>query len=139
MKIYLAGITQTAIVKFFGEKMLLILKRKWYDKLLAGEKEEDYRDIKPYYTTRLQNILGKEKMSLLLQGKEVLLGDVVFKLGYKKDACSFTEMTTVRIGKGNPKWGADGNRDQYIFRLLIHVSFDCRGANYASRNLSFRL
>lgn len=74
--------------------MTLILKRKWYDKLLAGEKEEDYRDIKPYYTTRVQNVLGKEKMSLLLQGKEVLLGDVVFKLGYKRDACSFTEMTT---------------------------------------------
>lgn len=75
----------------------LILTRKWYEKLLSGEKEEDYRDIKPYYTTRLQNILGKEKMSLLLAGKEVLLGDVVFKLGYKKDACSFTEMTTVRM------------------------------------------
>lgn len=53
MKIYLAGITELAIVKFFGEKMSLILKRKWYDKLLAGEKEEAYRDIKPYYTTRL--------------------------------------------------------------------------------------
>lgn len=114
--------------------MTLILKRKWYDKLLAGEKEEDYRDIKPYYTTRLQNILGKEKMSLLLQGKEVLLGDVVFKLGYKKDACSFTEMTTVRIGKGNPDWGADGNREQYIFRLLVPASFDNRGAIYAINN-----
>lgn len=117
----------------------LILKRKWFDKLFSGEKEEDYRDIKPYYTTRVQNVLGKEKMSLLLQGKEVLLGEVVFKLGYKRDACSFTEMTTVRIGKGNPKWGADGTRDQYIFRLLIPVSFDCRGAIYASRNSSFRL
>ena len=112
----------------------LILTRKWYEKLLSGEKEEDYRDIKPYYTTRLQNILGKEKMSLLLAGKEVLLGDVVFKLGYKKDACSFTEMTTVRIGKGNQEWGADGNIEQYIFRLLIPVSFDNRGASYAINN-----
>lgn len=112
----------------------LILTHKWYEKLLSGEKEEDYRDIKPYYTTRLQNILGKEKMSLLLQGKEVLLGDVEFKLGYKKDACSFTEMTTVRIGKGNPEWGADGNSEQYIFRLLIPVSFDNRVAIYASRD-----
>lgn len=114
--------------------MTLILKRKWYDKLLAGEKEEDYRDIKPYYTTRVQNVLGKEKMSLLLQGKEVLLGDVVFKLGYKKDACSFTEMTTVRIGKGNQEWGADGNIEQYIFRLLVPVKIDKRGAIYAINN-----
>ena len=32
------------IVKFFGDKMTLILKRKWYDKLLSGEKKEDYRE-----------------------------------------------------------------------------------------------
>lgn len=112
----------------------LILKRKWFDKLFSGEKEEDYRDIKPYYTSRLRNVLGAEKMALILAGKEVLLGDVVFKLGYKKDACSFTEMTTVRIGKGNPEWGADGNRDQYIFRLLIPVKIDKRGAIYAINN-----
>lgn len=115
----------------------LILTRKWYDKLIAGEKEEDYRDIKPYYTSRLRNVLGAEKLALILAGKEVLLGDVVFKLGYKKEACSFTEMTTVRIGKGNPEWGADGNSDQYIFRLLIPVSFDNRVAIYASRDSSF--
>ena len=114
--------------------MTLILKRKWYDKLLSGEKEEDYRDIKPYYTSRLRNVLGAEKLALILAGKEVLLGDVVFKLGYKKDACSFTKMTTVRIGKGNQEWGADGNIEQYIFRLLVPVKIDKRGAIYAINN-----
>lgn len=114
----------------------LILTRKWYDKLLSREKEEDYRDIKPYYTTRLQNVLGKDKMALVLEGKEVLLGDVMFKLGYKRGALSFTEMTTVRIGKGNPDWGADGNRDQYIFRLLVPIQIldNGRGKIYAINN-----
>lgn len=108
--------------------LTLILKRKWYFKLLSGEKEEDYRDIKPFYTSRLRTILGDEKMSLIKEGKEVLLGNVVYKLGYKKYSCSFTEMTTVRIGKGNPSMGADEKNQQYIFRLLMPVRIHPDGA-----------
>ena len=49
------------IVKFFGDKMTLILKRKWYDKLLSGEKKEDYR--------------GKfEKVASSLRGMETFRG-----------------------------------------------------------------
>lgn len=116
--------------------LTLILKREWYDKLLSGDKEEDYRDIKPFYTSRLRTILGDEKMSLINEGKEVLLGDVVYKLGYKKDSCSFTEMTTVRIGKGNPSMGADEKNQQYIFRLLVPVRIlDGGAAIYAIPNV----
>lgn len=47
-----------------------------------------------------------------------------------------SEMTTVRIGKGNPDWGADGNNIQYIFRLLVPIQIldNGRGAIYAINN-----
>ena len=36
--------------------LILPIKKKWYDMILSGEKKEEYREIKPYYTKRLQNI-----------------------------------------------------------------------------------
>ena len=36
------------------EKKMLILpiKKKWFDMIASGEKKEEYREMKPYYTTR---------------------------------------------------------------------------------------
>ncbi|MFA6088494.1 MAG: ASCH domain-containing protein [Candidatus Woesearchaeota archaeon] len=49
----------------------LTLLRKWFDEIASGRKTEEYREIKPYWTTRLE-------------GKEY---DVIyFKNGYNKDA-----------------------------------------------------
>lgn len=35
--------------------LTLPIKKKWYDMILSGEKKEEYREIKPYYTTRFAN------------------------------------------------------------------------------------
>ena len=31
----------------------LVLKKKWYELIAAGEKKEEYRDVKPYWTKRI--------------------------------------------------------------------------------------
>lgn len=31
----------------------LVLKSKWYDMIASGEKQEEYREIKPYWTKRI--------------------------------------------------------------------------------------
>lgn len=33
----------------------LTLKKKWFDLILSGDKKIEYRDYKPYWTTRLEN------------------------------------------------------------------------------------
>ena len=38
--------------------LILPIKRKWFDMILSGEKKEEYRDIKPYYDTRLLDAFG---------------------------------------------------------------------------------
>lgn len=38
--------------------LILPIKRKWFDMILPGEKKEEYRDIKPYYDTRLLDASG---------------------------------------------------------------------------------
>ena len=33
--------------------LILPIKKKWFDMILSGEKKEEYREIKPYYDSRL--------------------------------------------------------------------------------------
>ncbi len=56
----------------------LVLKGKWYDMIERGEKTEEYRDIKPYWETRLVNWLDKQ------DGGAVPV--VEFRRGYAADA-----------------------------------------------------
>lgn len=39
------------------EKKVLTLsvKKEWFDKIVSGEKTEEYREIKPYWASRLVN------------------------------------------------------------------------------------
>lgn len=34
--------------------LVLPIKRKWFDMILSGEKREEYREVKPYYKSRIQ-------------------------------------------------------------------------------------
>ncbi len=39
-------------------KLTLPIQRKWFQMILSGEKLEEYREIKPYYDVRFQNVFG---------------------------------------------------------------------------------
>ena len=36
--------------------LTLSIKKQWFDMIASGVKKEEYRDIKPYYTSRFMNI-----------------------------------------------------------------------------------
>lgn len=46
-----------------GENKMLtfILKKEWFKKFLSGEKTTEYRVVKPYWSTRLRNLVRLEK------------------------------------------------------------------------------
>jgi len=54
----------------------LTLFRRWFDEILQGEKTEEYRDIKPYWTKRL----------LDSEGRPVKYTHIIFKNGYQRNA-----------------------------------------------------
>lgn len=39
--------------------LVLPIKKKWFDMILSGEKKEEYREIKPYYDSRLNKEVVK--------------------------------------------------------------------------------
>ena len=90
---------------------MLTLKKKWFDMLLSGEKKEEYREIKPYYTSRFNNLWGKQAAS----GHN--LKSIQFKNGYALDSPSFIAGCTMTKGEGKPEWGAEPGKCYYIIKI----------------------
>jgi len=86
----------------------LTLKKQWFDMILSGEKKEEYREIKPYWSNRF---IGGET--------DFNQWDVIcFKNGYKKDSPKFfINLEGIDIGFGKQKWGGNPDRHQYILSL----------------------
>lgn len=91
-------------------ELVLPIKRKWFVMILAGEKTEEYREIKPYWTKRFQTVgllneSGRPTVNRAL---------VTFRNGYGKDAPEFKAWVTLDIGDGIPEWGAEPKTMYYV-------------------------
>jgi len=58
------------------KKLHLTLHKKWFDEIKSGIKKEEYRDLKPYWITRLFDKDGTPKK----------LDVIEFRNGYNKNA-----------------------------------------------------
>ena len=108
----------------------LSLKKQWFDLTKSGIKTEDYREITPYWVTRLVNHFSNYS-NLIYQPHLVLAGrsSVEFKkfdsnimtLGYPKSTDSERilklEHKGIEIRTGNPEWGAEPNR---LYFVIMH-------------------
>lgn len=105
--------------------MTLTIKKKWFDMILSGEKKEEYREIKPYYSTRFCNWFGiivKEDGGIVRPclGKQT----VIFRNGYNNNSPSFVAMCSVAIGTGKEEWGAEPGKKYFV--LTIHEILSSR-------------
>ena len=81
----------------------LTLKKKWFDMILSGEKREEYREIKPYWMDRLNN---------------VSFTHIRFVNGYGKDKpWLLINWRGMYQGKGLCLWGAPPGKSVYILEL----------------------
>lgn len=101
--------------------LTLPIKKKWFDMILSGEKKEEYRDIKPYYTSRFRNDIGQWRGSLLDCVKDIekyKIIKVLFRNGYACDAPYFIANCLVCIGVGREDWGAEPNEEYYVLHII---------------------
>ena len=102
--------------------LTLTVSKKWFDMIVANEKTEEYREIKPYWVARLlqnnSNIVDVRHLALALTGRTDLLKKyidaqrivlkqythVLFINGYRKDSPRI-EKEIESIGIGKPKKG----------------------------------
>ena len=106
----------------------LPIKGKWFEMILSGEKKEEYREIKPYYEVRFQNLFG---VILLEQGgiiteiirevpgeiKREEVQEIIFRLGYSRNARKIKCRCTLDIGGGKEEWGAMQGQRYFILRI----------------------
>lgn len=59
----------------------LVVTKKWFDMIVSGEKNEEYREIKPYWVTRLfrnnSNIVDVRHLAFGLAGRTDLLKNIL--------------------------------------------------------------
>lgn len=108
-----------------AKKMVLTLtvSKEWFDMIVSGEKNEEYREIKPYWVARLfhnnSNIIDVRYLATALAGRTDLLKKyidaqrivlkqythVLFINGYRKDSPRIEKEIESSITIGKPKKG----------------------------------
>lgn len=88
----------------------LTLKRKWFDMILSGEKTEEYRDIKPFWTKRFKPMLSDFQKSGYTS--------ITFSNGYSKNRPQFEiEFKGIFIREGVFHWGAEPDFKYFVLEL----------------------
>lgn len=124
------------------EKMLFLpIKGHWLEKIISGEKGEEYREIKPHWMRRMFSGTTRREVSVcvdmidrmtkppfsdrdvfeLMQYFKIKLVDykcVVLANGYRRDSRRYlAECKGVSIGIGRPEWGAPQEFPVFILKL----------------------
>lgn len=107
---------------FMQRKTLkLVLKGKWFDLIASGEKKEEYRDITPFYTSRLVDKQATEEHNANNHFKSVVYKDfdsVEFYLGYASNRPTMlVECLGISKSYGKDKWGAGPGVVYYNIKL----------------------
>lgn len=84
--------------------------------ILSGEKKEEYRELKKYYSTRFCNIFPGFEDSFI--EPKSAAKEIVFRNGYSSNSPKFTAYCSCRIDEGNPEWGAEPAKKYFV--LTIH-------------------
>lgn len=91
--------------------LILTIKKKWFDMILSGEKKEEYREIKSFYTSRFKKLWQGSLIGGRAERK------ILFRNGYSADSPSFIAVCTLRTGVGREEWGALLGREYYILEI----------------------
>jgi len=96
--------------------LTLPIKKKWFDMIKSGEKKEEYREIKPYYTSRFlfdDTFDGTKTGRTLYSRMELILRN-----GYSSNSPKIKCNVKIEKGYGKPEWGAEPNKVYYVLKIL---------------------
>ena len=101
--------------------LTLTIAEPWFSMIRDGKKNEEYREIKPYYTRRL-TIQASDDYDLILSGEISAtfkyFDCLVFTLGYHKAEDTERRLEfknpRIRIGTGKPEWGAEPGKRYFV-------------------------
>lgn len=99
--------------------LTLPIKKKWFDMIKSGEKKEEYREIKPYYTTRFYGRAYEYNVKNgFMKEYERKYITILLRNGYLKNSPTLKANCVVTKGYGKPEWGAEPNKMYYVLSIL---------------------
>lgn len=87
--------------------LTLPIKKKWFEMIVSGEKQEEYRNITPRYTAMFRNAADKSGRFWC-----------ILRNGYSSKSPAIKVYVAVHIGLGNPEWGAEPNEKYFVLHIL---------------------
>jgi hypothetical protein len=95
----------------------LTIKKKWFDMIASGEKKEEYREIKSFWSIRLSGYSLAH--GLVRVGQNLKSFDVVrFRNGYSKTSRTITvKFEGLAMCEGSEEWGAEPETRYFVIKL----------------------
>lgn len=103
--------------------LTLPIMGKWFNMILSGDKQEEYREIKPYYTTRFKKIFEMYPNSNIPTGLDKQL--IGFRNGYGSSRPQFTALCSLDVKAGKEEWGAEPGKERLLIcsrQYLRHIA-----------------
>ena len=107
--------------------MLIIpIKRKWLEMIRHNEKQEEYRALTPYYSTRFRKfftyrpLTNAQTIAVIRAASSkggIPVREIVLRAGYSLLSPAIMVKGTLVIGEGKPEWGAEPGKEYYIIRI----------------------
>ncbi|MFQ9923765.1 MAG: ASCH domain-containing protein [Beduini sp.] len=104
--------------------LTLPIKKKWFELILSGDKKEEYREIKPYYTSRFSKLFGFDEYGMIDAFINVEVThyiasrQVCFRNGYSSHSPCFIATVSLSINYGKEEWGAEPNKRYYVLKII---------------------
>jgi hypothetical protein len=100
-------------------KLTLPLKTKWFEMTKAGIKTEDYRELTPFWKSRLTD--QKKNWARPIEQWKFKKFDLnIMTLGYPKSTDTERvlkfEHAGIEIRTGNPEWGAEPGKLYFVIK-----------------------
>lgn len=105
------------------------IKRKWFDMIISGEKKEEYKEIKPFWISRLchttplvdyEPFLKADNGNEFFEQVEKVFHDHNFFNGayFSEKLPNFKiKSKGIHIGTGRPEWGAVEGVNYFVIEL----------------------
>jgi hypothetical protein len=98
-------------------RLILQLKKKWFDMIKSGVKKEEYRELKPFWIRRLilpLSAYGRISNESMFKKFD----EVVFTLGYPRENDKERRIVfknpKIKIGLGKENWGAEPHKMYFV-------------------------
>ena len=93
--------------------LTLTIKKKWYNMILSGEKNEEYRKINRYYRTRFRNLELLDEYGLPTNKSAV----ITFRNGGRSDSPTFIAECYLVIKTGKCVQDIEVGRKYYALQI----------------------